>query len=170
MRIAAEVKDFDPTTVMDRKMARRMSRFVHFAMAAGKEAVTDSGLDFADWSPERRDRVAVAVNTGGGGIEQVTMGKEVLEERGPGQVSPFAIPALSASMGACLLSMKYGLTGPVITQSAACATSVICFLDALRMIQRGEVDVVLAGGTEAPLLPIAFAALGNMGALSQAQR
>jgi 3-oxoacyl-[acyl-carrier-protein] synthase II len=70
-------------------------------------------------------------------------------------------------MAACQLSMEYGLTGPVITQSAACATSIICFLDALRMIQRGEVDVVLAGGTEAPLLPMGFAALGNMHALSR---
>ena len=167
VRIAAEVKDFDPTTVMDRKMARRMSRFVHFAMAAGKEAVADAGLDFSTWTPEQRDRAAVAVNTGGGGVEEITTGNDVLQTRGPGQVSPFAFPALSASMGACQLSMEYGLTGPVITQSAACATSIICFLDALRMIQRGEVDVVLAGGSEAPLLPIGFAALGNMHALSR---
>ena len=167
VRIAAEVKGFDPTVAMDRKMARRMSRFVHFAMAAGKEAVADAGLDFAEWSPERRDRVAVAVNTGGGGIEVVTTGADVLATRGPGQVSPFSFPALSCSMGACMLSMEYGLTGPVITQSAACATSIICFHDALRMIERGEVDVVLAGGTEAPLLPIGFAALANMGALSK---
>jgi 3-oxoacyl-[acyl-carrier-protein] synthase II len=167
VQIAAEVKDFDPASAMDRKMARRMSRFIHFAMAAGKEAVADAGLDFTDWSPERRDRVAVAVNTGGGGMEQVTIGLEVLETRGPGQVSPFAFPALSCSMAACQLSMEYGATGPVITQSAACATSIICFHDALRMIQRGEVDVVLAGGTEAPLLPMGFAALGNMHALSR---
>ena len=167
VRIAAEVKDFDPETVMDRKMARRMSRFIHLAMGAGREAVTDSGLDFSDWSPERRDRVSVALNTGGGGIEQVTMGQQTLETKGPGFVSPFAFPALSASMAACQLSMEYGATGPVITQSAACATSIICFLDALRMIQRGEVDVVLAGGSEAPLLPMGFAALGNMHALSR---
>jgi 3-oxoacyl-[acyl-carrier-protein] synthase II len=167
VRIAAEVKNFDPTVAMDRKMARRMSRFVHFAMAAGKEAVADAGLDFSTWTPEQRDRVAVAVNTGGGGMEVVVIGAEVLETKGPGQVSPFSFPALSASMGACMLSMEYGLTGPVITQSAACATSVICFLDALRMIERGEVDVVLAGGTEAPLLPMGFAALANMGALSK---
>jgi 3-oxoacyl-[acyl-carrier-protein] synthase II len=167
VRIAAEVKDFDPAVAMDRKMARRMSRFIHFAMAAGTEAVRDAGLDFSDWSPERRDRVAVAVNTGGGGQEVVIAGTETLRLKGPGAVSPFAIPALSASMGACQLSMEYGLTGPVITQSAACATSVIAFLDGLRLIQRGEVDVVLAGGTEAPLIPVAFAALGNMGALSK---
>jgi 3-oxoacyl-[acyl-carrier-protein] synthase II len=167
VRIAAEVKDFDPTVAMDHKMARRMSRFIHLAMAAGKEAVANSGLDFSDWSPEQRDRAAVAVNTGGGGIEQVTIGSEVIRTRGPGQVSPFAFPALSASMAACQLSMEYGITGPVLTQSAACATSVVCFLDALRLIQRGEVDVVLAGGSEAPLLPIGFAALANMHALSR---
>jgi 3-oxoacyl-[acyl-carrier-protein] synthase II len=167
VRIAAEVKDFDPETVMDRKMARRMSRFIHLAMGAGKEAIADSGLEFTDWSPEQRDRVAVAVNTGGGGIEQVMIGQITLETKGPGSVSPFAFPALSASMAACQVSMEYGLTGPVITQSAACATSIICFLDALRMIQRGEVDVVVAGGTEAPLLPMGFAALGNMHALSR---
>ena len=85
----------------------------------------------------------------------------------PGQVSPFAIPGLSGSMAACMVSMKYGLTGPVITQVAACASSVIAFLDGLRLIQDGECDVVLVGGAEAPLLPIAFAALGNMGALSK---
>jgi 3-oxoacyl-[acyl-carrier-protein] synthase II len=167
VQIAAEVKDFDPAAVMDPKMARRMSRFVHFGIAAGNEAVRDSGLDFSDWSPERRDRAAVAVNTGGGGMEEVIDSTYVLQEKGPKRVSPFAIPALSGSMAACQLSMIHGLTGPVITQVAACASSVICFLDALRMIQRGEVDVVLAGGTEAPLLPMAFAALSNMGALSK---
>ncbi|MGZ6260069.1 MAG: beta-ketoacyl-ACP synthase II [Candidatus Limnocylindrales bacterium] len=167
VRIAAEVKGFDPATAMEPKMARRMSRFIHLGMAAGKEAVRDSGLDFRDWSPEQRDRVGVAVNTSGGGMEQVIEGTETLWTKGPGQVSPFAIPALSGSMAACMLSMEYGLTGPVITQVAACASSVIAFLDGLRMIQRGEVDVVLAGGSEAPLLPMGFAALSNMGALSK---
>jgi 3-oxoacyl-[acyl-carrier-protein] synthase II len=136
-------------------------------MAAAKEAVEDSGLDFETWPIERRDRVGVVINTGGGGMEQVTEGADVLRERGPGQVSPFAIPALSGSMAAALVSMKYGLTGPVMTQVAACASGVIAFQDALRLIRTGECDVVLAGGSEAPLLPIAFAALGNMGALSK---
>jgi 3-oxoacyl-[acyl-carrier-protein] synthase II len=167
VRIAAEVKDFDPTVGMDRKMARRMSRFIHFGMAAGKEAVRDSGLDLSAWTPEQLDRVAVAVNTSGGGQEQVIDGTATLNAKGPGQVSPFAIPALSGSMAACMLSMEYHLTGPVITQVAACASSVIAFLDGLRMIQRGDVDVVITGGSEAPLLPVGFAALANMGALSK---
>jgi len=167
VRIAAEVKGFDPTVGMDRKMARRMSRFIHFAMAAGKEAVSDAGLDFSDWTPEQRDRVGVIVNTGGGGLEQVIDGHVTAVERGPRFVSPFAIPALSGSMAACLLSMEYGLTGPVSAQVAACASSVITFLDALRMIERGEVDVIVGGGSEAPLLRMGFAALSNMGALSK---
>jgi 3-oxoacyl-[acyl-carrier-protein] synthase II len=167
VQIAAEVKGFDPTLAMDRKMARRMSRFIHFGVAAAKEAVEDAGLDFSDWSIEKRDRVAVVINTGGGGMEQVTDGADTLREKGPGQVSPFAIPALSGSMAAAQVSMRYGLTGPVMTQVAACASGVIAFQDALRLIRSGECDVVLAGGSEAPLLPIAFAALGNMGALSK---
>ena len=167
VRIAAEVIDFDPTKAMDPKMARRMSRFIHFAMAAGKEAVADSGIDFAAMTPEQRDRVAVVVNTGGGGIEQIIDGTHVHDAKGPRFVSPFAVPALSGSMGAAMLSIEYGLTGPVITQVAACATSVIAFQDALRLIATGEVDVVLAGGTEAPIWPMGVAALANMTALSK---
>ena len=129
--------------------------------------MADAGLDFSDWSPEQRDRVGVIVNTGGGGLEEVIEGHVTTIERGPRFVSPFAIPALSGSMAACLLSMEYGLTGPVQAQVAACASSVITFLDALRLIERGEVDVLIAGGTEAPLLKMGFAALSNMGALSK---
>jgi 3-oxoacyl-[acyl-carrier-protein] synthase II len=167
VQIAAEVLDFDPTVAMDPKMARRMSRFIHFAMAAGKEAVTDAGIDFAAMSQDQRDRVGVVVNTGGGGIEQIIDGTHVHDTKGPRFVSAFAIPALSGSMGACLLSMEYGLTGPVMTQVAACATSVIAFHDALRLIRSGECDVVLAGGSEAPVVPMGIAALGNMTALSK---
>lgn len=167
VRIAAEVLDFDPTVAMDAKMARRMSRFIHFAMAAGREAVAHAGIDFGAMTQDERDRVGVVVNTGGGGIEQIIEGTHVHDSKGPRFVSPFAVPALSGSMAACLLSMEYGLTGPVITQVAACASSVIAFHDALRLIRTGECDVVLTGGSEAPILPMAVAALGNMGALSK---
>jgi len=152
---------------MDRKMARRMSRFIHFAMAAAQEAVASAGLDLSGLTDEQRDRVAVIINTGGGGMEQVTIGTETLADKGPGQVSPFAIPALSGSMAAAQVSMRYRITGPVMTQVAACASSVICFQDALRMIQIGEIDAAIVGGSEAPILPIAVAALANMGALSK---
>src|ERR1700675_886984 len=167
VRIAAEVTGFDPTTVMDPKMARRMSRFIHVAMGAGAEPVRDSGIDFAAMDQEARDRVGVVVNTGGGGIEQIIDGTHVHDQKGPRFVSPFAVPALSGSMAACMLSMEYGLSGPVITQVAACATSVIAFHDALRLIQTGECDVVLAGGSEAPINTMGVAALSNMTALSR---
>ncbi len=167
VRIAAEVLDFDPTTVMDAKMARRMSRFIALAMGAGSEAVRDAGIDFAAMDQDQRDRVGVVVNTGGGGIEQIIDGTHVHDQKGPRFVSPFAVPALSGSMAACMLSMEYGLTGPVITQVAACATSVIAFHDALRLIRSGECDVVLTGGSEAPIWPMGLAALANMTALSK---
>jgi 3-oxoacyl-[acyl-carrier-protein] synthase II len=167
VQIAAEVLDYDPTTVMDAKMARRMSRFIHLAMGAGVEAVKASGIDFAAMDPDQRDRVGVVVNTGGGGIEEIIDGTHVHDDKGPRFVSPFAIPALSGSMAGCLLSMEYGLTGPVMTQVAACATSVIAFHDALRLIRAGDCDVVLTGGSEAPIWPMGVAALSNMGALSK---
>src|SRR3954467_10576887 len=167
VRIAAEVLGFDPAAAMDPKMARRMTRFIHLGMAAGKEAVADSAIDFAAMSQEQRDRVGVVMNTGGGGIEAIIDGTHVHDDKGPRFVSPFAVPALSGSMGAAMLSMEWGLTGPVMTQVAACATSVIAFHDALRLIRTGECDVVLAGGSEAPVVPMGIAALGNMGALSR---
>jgi 3-oxoacyl-[acyl-carrier-protein] synthase II len=167
VQIAAEVLDFDPTTGMDPKMARRMSRFIHFTMASGKEAVADSGIEFGAMTQEQRDRVGVVVNTGGGGIEQIIDGTHVHDQKGPRFVSAFAIPALSGSMGAAMLSMEYKLTGPVMTQVAACATSVLAFQDALRLIQTGECDVVLTGGSEAAVWPMGIAALANMGALSK---
>jgi 3-oxoacyl-[acyl-carrier-protein] synthase II len=167
VRIAAEVLDFDPTAAMDAKMARRMTRFIHLGMAAGKEAVADSGIDFAAMSEDERDRVGVVMNTGGGGIEAIIDGTHVHDTKGPRFVSAFAVPALSGSMGAALLSMEWHLTGPVMTQVAACATSVIAFHDALRLIRTGECDVVLAGGSEAPVVPMGVAALANMGALSR---
>ena len=139
VKIAAEVKDFVAGDHMDAKMARRMSRFTHFAMAATSEALDSAGLDPATLDPEERDRVGVVINTGGGGLEQVVDGTLVRGSRGPRFVSPFAIPALSGSMAACMVSMEYGLTGPVMTQVAACATSVIAFHDALRLIADGRV-------------------------------
>ena len=167
VRIAAEVLDFDPTKFMDAKMARRMTRFIHLGMAAAKEAVADSGIDFAAMDEDQRDRVGVVMNTGGGGIEAIIDGTHVHDTKGPRFVSAFAVPALSGSMGAAMLSMEWHLTGPVMTQVAACATSVIAFHDALRLIQTGECDVVLTGGSEAPVVPMGVAALANMGALSK---
>src|SRR3954467_379438 len=127
VRIAAEVLGFDPTAAMDAKMVRRMTRFIHLGMAAGKEAVAHSGMDFAAMSADERDRVGVVMNTGGGGIEAIIDGTTCHDSKGPRFVSAFAIPALPGSMSGDVLSMEWGLTGPMTAQVAACATSVIAF-------------------------------------------
>jgi len=167
VRIAAEVKDFNPGAHMDPRMARRMSRVIHLAMAAGKEAVVASGIDFAAKTEDELDRVAMCIFSAGGGLDEVVDGSHIADTKGPSFVSPFAVPALSASMAGCLMAIELKATGPVHCQSAACATSILAFQDALRLIQSGEIDVVLAGGVEAPILPIGVAALANMGALSR---
>ncbi len=163
VQIAAEVKGFDPREQMDFKAARRMSRFSQLAVAAANEAIADAELPISD---ANRDDIAVVINTGGGGIGDVALGAQVYLEQGGKRVSPFMVPMLSPSMAACQVSMQNGLRGPVITSVAACASGVQAFVEAQRLIERGDVEVVIAGGTESAILPVAFAALANMGALS----
>lgn len=164
VRIAAEVKDFDPKTWIDFKQARRMSRFSQLAVAAAAQAIEDSGLQVTD---ANRDDIAVVLNTGGGGIAEVATAERIFLEQGGKRVSPFMVPMLSPSMAACQISIQNGFRGPVITSVAACASGVQAFIEAQRLIERGDVDVVIAGGTESAILAVAFAALANMGALSK---
>ncbi len=164
VQIAAEVKGFDPRDWMDFKQARRMSRFAQFAVAAARQAIDGSGLEIGD---HNRDDVAVVVNTGGGGIGEVAIGEDTLTTKGPNRVSPFMVPMMSPSMGACQISIQNGIRGPVITSVAACAAGVQAFVEAQRLIEHGDVDVVIAGGSESAILPVSFAALANMGALSK---
>ena len=164
VQIAAEVKDFDPRAWIDFKAARRMSRFSQLAVAAAAQAIEASGLEITD---ANRDDIAVVVNTGGGGIGDVATGERVFLEQGGKRVSPFMVPMLSPSMAACQISIQNQLRGPVITSVAACASGVQAFVEAQRLIEHGDVDVVVAGGTESAILPVAFAALANMGALSK---
>ncbi len=164
VRIAAEVKGFDAATWIDFKQARRMSRFSQFAVAAAAQAIEDGGLTITD---ANRDEIGVIVNTGGGGIGDVAMGERTFLEQGGKRVSPFMVPMLSPSMAACQISIQNRLRGPVIASVAACASGVQALIDAQRLIEHGDVEVVLAGGTESAILPVAFAALANMGALSK---
>ncbi len=164
VRIAAEVKGFDPRDWIDFKAARRMSRFSQLAVAAAAQAIAQSGLAITD---ANRDDIAVVVNTGGGGIGDVALAEQTYLEGGPQRVSPFMVPMLSPSMAACQISIQNKLRGPVITSVAACASGVQAFIDAQRLIEREDADVVVAGGTESAILPVAFAALANMGALSK---
>lgn len=164
VRIAAEVKDFDPRDTIDFKAARRMSRFSQLAVAAAAQAIADSGLTITD---ANRDDIAVVVNTGGGGIGDVASAERIYLSQGPQRVSPFMVPMLSPSMAACQISIQNQLRGPVITSVAACASGVQAFVDAQRLIEHGDAEVVITGGTESAILPVAFAALANMGALSK---
>jgi 3-oxoacyl-[acyl-carrier-protein] synthase II len=164
VRIAAEIKGFEPRDFMDFKQARRMSRFSQIAVAAAAQAIEGSGLVIND---ANRDDIAVVVNTGGGGIGDVAAGERVYLEQGPTRVSPFMVPMLSPSMAACQISIQNRLRGPVVTSVAACASGVQAFIEAQRMIEHGDADVVITGGTESAILPVAFAALANMGALSK---
>ena len=164
VQIAAEVKGFDPAAYMNPKAARRMSRFSQFAVAAAAQALEQSRLRVDD--SNRRD-VAVVVNTGGGGIGEIDAGTRTHNTSGPSRVSPFMVPMFSPSMAACQVSIQNGLQGPVVTSVAACASGAQAFIEAQRMIEHGDADVVIAGGTEAALVPVAFSALANMGALSK---
>ena len=164
VRIAAEVKGFEPKDWMDFKQARRMSRFAQLAVAAARQAIDASGLEIAD---HNRDDVAVVVNTGGGGLQEVAVGEMTMERKSPDRVSPFMVPMMSPSMAACQISIQNGIRGPVITSVAACAAGVQAFVEAQRLIEHGDVDVVITGGTESAIMPVAFAALANMGALSK---
>jgi 3-oxoacyl-[acyl-carrier-protein] synthase II len=163
VRIAGEVKGFEPRDWMDFKQARRMSRFSQLAVAAARQAIDDAGLSIGE---HNRDDIAVVMNTGGGGLQEVAAGEVTLMTKGADRVSPFMVPMMSPSMAACQISIQNGITGPVITSVAACAAGVQAFVDAQRLIELGDVDVVVTGGTEAAILPVSFAALGNMGALS----
>ena len=164
VRIAAEIKDFDPRDWIDFKQARRMSRFSQIAVAAARQAIDGAGLAIGE---HNRDDVAVVMNTGGGGLQEVASGEVTLVTKGPDRVSPFMVPMMSPSMAACQISIQNGITGPVITSVAACAAGVQAFVEAQRLIEHGDVEVVVAGGTESAIVPVSFAALGNMGALSK---
>jgi 3-oxoacyl-[acyl-carrier-protein] synthase II len=164
VRIAAEIKGFDARDWMDFKQARRMSRFSQIAVAAARQAIDDSGLKIGD---HNRDDIAVVVNTGGGGLQDVAVGEATFRESGGHRVSPFMVPMLSPSMAACQISIQNDTRGPVITSVAACASGVQAFVEAQRLIEHGDVDVVITGGTESAIMPVSFAALANMGALSK---
>jgi 3-oxoacyl-[acyl-carrier-protein] synthase II len=145
------------------KQARRMSRFSQLAVAAARQAIDHARLEIGD---HNRDDIAVVVNTGGGGLNEVADGEMTFQTRGGARVSPFMVPMMSPSMAAAQVSIQNRIRGPVITSVAACASSVQAFIEAQRLIERGDVDIVIAGGTESAIRPVAFAALANMGALS----
>ena len=164
VKIAAEVPDFDPKAFMDLKSVRRMDRFAHFAIAGTREALADAKLEISD---ENRDRVAVVMNTGGGGIPTIESNVTAMAVHGPSRVGPLVIPMFAPNMASSQVSIAYGIQGPTITSAAACASGVQAFVDAVRLLQAGEADVAVTGGTEAGITPVALTSLANMHALSR---
>jgi len=153
-RIAGEVKDFDPSAFMDKKDVKRTDRFVQFAIAATKMALEDARLKIEEQDPER---VGVYIGSGIGGLATWEDQHRVLLEKGPRRVSPFLIPMMIANMAAGQVSIHFGLKGPNSAPITACATGTHAIGDAFKIIQRGEADVMVAGGTEATIRPLAFA-------------
>jgi len=162
-RIAAEVKNFNPADFIDKKELRRMDRFTHFALAAAKIALGDAGLDLTKVD---RDRVGVVLGSGIGGLETIEEQHNVLLNRGPGRISPFFIPMMIPNMGAGQIAITYGLRGNNITMVSACASSNHALGESFRLLQRKEIDVVISGGSEAPITPLGVAGFIAMKALT----
>jgi len=162
-RIAAEVKNFNPADFIDKKELRRMDRFTHFALAAAKMALGDAGLDLTKVD---RDRVGVVLGSGIGGLETLEEQHNVLLNRGPDRISPFFIPMIISNMGAGQIAITYGLRGNNITMVSACASSNHALGESFRLLQRKEVDVVISGGSEAPITPLGVAGFIAMKALT----
>jgi 3-oxoacyl-[acyl-carrier-protein] synthase II len=162
-KIAGEVKDFEPTRYIGKKEARRMDRFTQFAVAATEMALQDAALDL---EVENRDRIGVILGSGVGGIETLEEQTRVLAEKGPGRVSPFFVPMMIANMGAGQIAISHCLRGPNITSVSACASSSNAIGDAFKMLQYGRVDVMISGGSEAAITPLAMAGFISMKAMS----
>ncbi|MDQ3400356.1 MAG: beta-ketoacyl-ACP synthase II [Chloroflexota bacterium] len=162
-QIAGEVKDFDPTRYMDRKDARRTDRFTQLAVGAAAQALDDSKLVLAD-SP---DRAGVAMATGVGGLETLIEQVIIMEERGPSRLSPFLVPMLMANAASAQISMQFGMQGPNVAHVSACASSAHSIGESAEMIRRGQADVMVAGGSEAAVLPLAIGAFATMHAMSR---
>jgi 3-oxoacyl-[acyl-carrier-protein] synthase II len=160
---AAEVKNFDPLNFVEKKEARKMGRFIHFAFAAAQEAMTQAGLTV---TPEIADRVGVFIGSGIGGFEVIEREHAVLLKDGPRRISPFFIPAVIVNMAAGHLSIRYGAKGPISATATACATSANSIGDSVRMIAHGDADVMIAGGSEAAVTPLSVGGFAAMRALS----
>jgi 3-oxoacyl-[acyl-carrier-protein] synthase II len=160
---AAEVKNFDPLNFVDRKEARKMGRFIHFAFAAAQEALAQSGLKITE---ENGDRVGVFIGSGIGGFEIIEREHANLLAGGPRKISPFFIPATIINMAAGQLSIRYGARGPISATATACATSANSIGDSVRMILHGDADAMIAGGSEASVTALAVGGFAAMRALS----
>ena len=162
-RFACEVQGFTTEGVLDRKEAKRMDRFVQYAVVATHEAIRSSGLDL---NAIDRDRAGVIIGSGIGGMETFEEQHTNLIQKGPGRVSPFFIPMMIVDMAAGQISIHFGFKGPNFATVSACASGAHAIGEALRLIRAGDADLMVAGGSEATITPMALAGFGNARALS----
>jgi len=164
-QIAGECSDFDPTDFMNKKAARRMDRFAQLGIAAGIEAAESAGI--VDLIRERPERVAIVIGSGIGGLSTWEREYRVLNERGPGRVSPFLITMMVPNMAAGQLAIMLGATGPSQCPVLACATGAEAIAEGLELIRRGDADVALVGSAEAPITPLSMAGFCAIRAVSR---
>ncbi len=162
-RFACEVKDFSVDGVLDRKDAKRMDRFVQFAVKAAHEAMATARLDLAAVD---RERVGVVIGSGIGGMETFEAQHRILLEKGPDRVSPFFIPMMISDMAAGQVSLRFGLKGPNFGTVSACASGAHAIGEALRLLRAGDADVMICGGAESTITPMAVAGFSSARALS----
>jgi 3-oxoacyl-[acyl-carrier-protein] synthase II len=163
VHFGCEVTDFEPTVWIDHKAARRMDRFAQLAVAAARQAEADAGIDIA----AEADRVGAAVATGIGGLKSFESCVDVLNDRGPDRVNPFAIVQIIPNLAAGWVSMELGTKGPLLSECTACAASNMAIGDGLDAIRLGRADVMVCGGTEAPISRVGIAGFGAMRAISR---
>ena len=166
VKFACEVKGFEPARFMDKKEVRRYDLFAQLSIAAAAEAVDDACLA-SNWETVDRNRVGVLIGTGTGGVSTFEENCRALFEKGPDRVSPFFVPMYMSNVAAALISMRYALKGPNYATTSACASSAHSLGDAMMLIRNGDADLMLAGGGEAAITPLAVASFANMKALSE---
>lgn len=162
-KFAAEVKGFDGVELFGSKEARRMDRFTQFGLAAAQQAVIDAGLKIDDTN---RDRIGVVIGSGIGGIATIVDNMIIADEKGPLRVSPFMVPMMLVDSNPGMVAIQLGVRGPNLAVVTACATGSNAIGEGAEVIRRGDADVILAGGSEASIIPIAMAGMSVMGALS----
>lgn len=162
-QIAGEVKDFDPSPYIDKKEQKKMDRFIHLSMAASDMALADSGIS---WTDELKSRTGVIIGVGMGGLPSIERNTQIILERGPSRVSPFFIPMVITNLASGQISIKHGLQGVNYSVTSACASGAHSIGEAASYIRNGICDVMLAGGAESTVSPLAIAGFGAMRALS----
>jgi 3-oxoacyl-[acyl-carrier-protein] synthase II len=163
-QMAAEVKDFIPEDWMDRKNARHMDRFAQFGLASSAMAMKDAGLDQFSFDG---NRAGVIIGSGIGGSETIESGLALLREKGPKSLSPFFVSKVLINMCACIVSIQYGLKGPLSALSVACSTGSNAIGDSFRILQRGDADIMLAGASEACITPLSYGGFCATGSMSR---